>query len=147
VSPLEAGIARELVDFGHIGFLAAGGDWDELRWWTQAGWPHWRYRIFKSGVKVTASPHGSGWVPWSRLQAIVTAGLSEQRSRRALALARIDWTDPRHLPDRLRKAGLAPDAEPSEVREAKDAVVREVLDAGIATTGGLQLDLFGGGAA
>lgn len=147
MNPVEAGLARVLIGFREVSFLAAGGGWDELRLLARQGWPEWRYRLFQAGVKVTASPHGSGWVSWSLLRAIVPAGLSAERARRVNALARIDWTDPRHLPERLERAGLPADAEPAEIRAAKDAIAAEVVEAGIVATSGVQLELFSDGGA
>jgi hypothetical protein len=147
VSPLDAGTARQVIEFRHLAFLSAGGDWDELTYSLSGRSLGWRYRILKSGVKVETSPHGSGRVPWPKLRGIVAAGLTPERSKRVLALARFEWTDwDKVTPDRLRRAGLRTDAEPRDVRSAIDAVTVEVIEAGIAATGGVQLDLFGGAA-
>ena len=144
VSRLTAAVARCLLDLDHIAFLAEGGAWDEVRFPRRAGGPGWAYRLVASGVRVDASPAGEGLVPWAALAAIADAGMTAESAQRARALARLTWETP--TPARLGRADLAADAGREDTDQAGRAVVRDVVDAGIARCGGEQLDMFDGAA-
>jgi hypothetical protein len=145
--PLVPALARRMLRVDQLAAIAKGSEWEDIGMPTIGGLGdgEWRYRCTLTRVVVEASPVGAGKVRWRDLFELVEVGLrSCELPLTALAMLS-QGRGP--TPAKLRRAGLAEDADAEDIAEAQAAAVRTVIDRGVIALGGEQLGLFERGSA
>jgi hypothetical protein len=137
MSPLTACVGRNLVGFGDVSIIAAGGTAVDL-YGRSSKRRHrndqWAYTADARAMTVEYSPVGPGRVTWADLTDLITAGLTPERRARVAAVVDADLSRAGR-PIRLGRRRAAHLGGTPEQMIRRRAVTVEVIEAGIAAIG------------
>jgi hypothetical protein len=144
MTPVIAYVARNLVGFGDVAIIAAGGTARDLygnSWKRRHRDDAWAYRTDARAMTVEESPVGSGRVTWAQLADVITAGLTPELRARVAAVASADLARADRS-SRLGRRRLPNVGGPLDVIVARRAVTLDVVNAGLAALGVYQQASF-----
>lgn len=137
MSPLTACVARNLVGFGDVSIIAAGGTAADLygrSWKRRHRNDQWAYTTDARAMTVESSPVGPGRVTWADLADLIAAGLTPERRARVAGVVDTDLSRAGR-PSRLGRRRAPHLGGTPEQMIRRRAVTVEVIEAGIAAIG------------
>lgn len=93
MTPLVAAVARNLIGFGDIAIIAAGGTASDLygrSWHRRHDDGVWAYTTNHHAMTVEDSPVGPGRVTWAQLAEVIAAGLTAELRARVAGVVEVD---------------------------------------------------------
>lgn len=137
MTPLVAYVARNLVGFGDVTIIAAGGTARDLyghSWKRRHRDDTWAYRTDARAMTVEESPAGPGRVTWGQLAEVIAVGLTPELRARVAAVTAADLARA-GKPSRFGRRRLPHVGGPLDVMVARRAVTLDVVNAGLAELG------------
>jgi hypothetical protein len=137
MTPVVAYVARNLVGFGDVMVIAAGGTARDLygnSWKRRHRDDTWAYRTDARAMTVEESPAGPGRVTWVQLAEVIAAGLTPELRARVAQVSTADVARA-GKPARLGRRRLPHLGGPLDVMAQRRAVVLDVVNAGLAAFG------------